>query len=109
MQQVPRVLSIECTSRAQNFSVERKKNSNNNRTKSDVFKLTSNCLCDAHYYFVFFLENEYFESAFSGRSHFAIYVSTVPYHQSLISYRYHYNEHGRPLDKFSRNKKDYCI
>ena len=62
------------------FFCRKKKNSSNNRTKSDIFKLTSNCLCDAHYYFVFFLENEYFESAFSGRSHFAFYVSTVLYH-----------------------------
>lgn len=30
-------LSTECISRAQNFSVERKKNNSNNLTKSDIF------------------------------------------------------------------------
>ena len=47
-------LSTECISRAQNFSVERKKNNSNNLTKSDIFKLTSYCLCDAHYFVFFF-------------------------------------------------------
>ena len=72
-------LSTECISRAQIFSVERTKNNSNYLTKSDIFKLTSYCLCDAHYFVFFFLENEYFESAFSGRSHFAFYVLSVPY------------------------------
>lgn len=47
-------LSTECISRAQNFSVERKKNNSDNLTKSDIFKLTSYCLCDAHYFVFFF-------------------------------------------------------
>ena len=72
-------LSTECISRAQNFSVERK--------KIMVIILQNLIFLSLHHTvyatlitLYFFLENEYFESAFSGRSHFALYVLTVPYH-----------------------------
>lgn len=47
-------LSTECISRAQKFFCRKKKNNSDNLTKSDIFKLTSYCLCDAHYLYFFF-------------------------------------------------------